>query len=71
MTKEKDIFEDLTKIRSVMAVLRRYLELEEEIGPVSMAPEILSGLACITGAVENQIESAIEGMAKGREGGRP
>lgn len=71
MTKEKAIFEELSKIRAVMAVLRRYLELEEEIGPVSMAPEILSGLACITGAVESQIESAIEDMANGREGVRP
>jgi len=70
MTKEKALLEELTKIRSVMAVLRRYLELEEEIGPASMAPEILSGLACIAGTVEDQIEGAIEDMATAREGGQ-
>ncbi len=64
--------DEIADAHAVTAVLRRYLEMEAEIRPVSIAPEILAGLGLIAAWTERTLEGALKDLAsKGGEGGEP
>jgi len=63
--------DEIADAHAVTAVLRRYLEIEAEIQPATMTPEILSGLGRIAAWTERTLEGALKNLRKGSEEGEP